>query len=207
MVWWGVVRPGGCAKTALGRVARARRRWAEWADSSTARQTDSKPRTVQAIGEKPLDDALEEIRVARGDLLERLGSAGPERWFAFPFGREENITEDVCAALPDLGIDYCLSAYGGVNPPDFEWDKRWPDVDVPALRAMLEERRDTTLRYDRPDLQKESLNDPFQRLFIELVLRHAECVLESGSAPVPPLRLLLLGTAGTGKTTAVQTLI
>lgn len=94
-------------------------------------------------GSLPLDDALEEIRVARGDLLERLGSAGPERWFAFPFGREENITEDVCAALPDLGIDYCLSAYGGVNPPDFErWNIRRSGIsqnvsDI-GLRAIIE---------------------------------------------------------------------
>lgn len=71
-------------------------------------------------GGLPLEGALEEIRVARGDLVEQLGSAGPERWFAFPFGRRANITDEVRAALPGLGIDCCLSAYGGVNPPDFD---------------------------------------------------------------------------------------
>ena len=74
---------------------------------------------------------------------------------------------------------------------------------------MLDERKDTEVAYDRPDLTKEKLNDIYQRLFIELVQDHAAQVLQHLDDPgaVPPLRLYLLGTAGTGKTTAVQTLL
>ena len=96
-----------------------------------------------------------------------------------------------------------------INPPEYEWDSRWPDVDVAALKLLMEARRDTDVEYDRPDLTKESLDDPFQRLFIDLVLSHVDHILKHLDAPaeVPPLRLLLLGTAGTGKTTAIKTLM
>ena len=73
----------------------------------------------------------------------------------------------------------------------------------------MDDRKDTEVQYDRPDLRKEGLNDPFQLLFIQLVLDHAERVLQhlDDPAAVPPLRLFLLGTAGTGKTEAVRTLL
>ena len=62
---------------------------------------------------------------------------------------------------------------------------------------------------DLPDLTADSINDDFQRLFIDIVLNHAKRVIEhlDDPADIPPLRLMLLGTAGTGKTTAVQTLL
>ena len=96
-----------------------------------------------------------------------------------------------------------------VNPPDFEWDKRWSDVNVAELRRLLDERKGADVEYDRPDLSKESLNDDFQRLFIEVFLNHVREILASKGAKrrVPPLRLMLLGTAGTGKSTTVQTLL
>ena len=95
------------------------------------------------------------------------------------------------------------------NPPDFDWCGRWLDVDVPALRHLMETRKDTAVQYDRPDLTKDGLGDDFQRLFVELVLAHVDDVLANleASEAVKPLRLLLLGTAGTGKTRAVQTLL
>lgn len=90
----------------------------------------------------PLDHALEQIRTATTTLEERLGPRGPERWFAFPYGRPKNIDEDVRRALPDNGIDVCLSAYGGQNAPDFdEWNILRQGVDanfsILALRAVL----------------------------------------------------------------------
>ena len=94
-----------------------------------------------------------------------------------------------------------------INPVDFDWCNRWLDVDVDALRAELLKRKDVELDYERPDLSKDMLNDDYQRLFVELLLQHADEVLTNlgSSTPVPPLRLLLLGTAGTGKTTSTQT--
>jgi hypothetical protein len=73
----------------------------------------------------------------------------------------------------------------------------------------MDDRKDTTVRYNRDDLTKEGLGDDFQRLFVELVLAHVDDVVANLSSPgdVKPLRLLLLGTAGTGKTRAVQTLM
>ena len=68
----------------------------------------------------------------------------------------------------------------------------------------------TSLKQTPPDLQKgsalaASLNDDFQLFFVRLVLDHFEALLTDANAP--PLRLLLLGTAGTGKAFAVQHLL
>ena len=94
-----------------------------------------------------------------------------------------------------------------INPVDFDWCARWPDIDVEQLRAKLNEWKPNEIDYDRPDLTKETLHDDYQRLFVELLLEHSAKVLANLDTPgvVPPLRLLLLGTAGTGKTTATQT--
>ena len=53
----------------------------------------------------------------------------------------------------------------------------------------------------------EGLNDDLQVLFVSLLLEHADEVFRSWEAKKQPkpLRLFLLGTAGTGKTTAIQT--
>ena len=71
------------------------------------------------VGRVAHETALDEIRTARQDLVERFGECGPERWFAYTFGRRSDITESVREALPGLGIDVCCSAYGGTNAPDF----------------------------------------------------------------------------------------
>ena len=50
------------------------------------------------------------------------------------------------------------------------------------------------------------MGDDFQQLFLDIVLKHVDELLHSSSRDrVKPLRLILLGTAGTGKTTTVQT--
>ena len=41
-----------------------------------------------------------------------------------------------------------------INPPDYNWDARWLDIDVSALRSLMDERRDMDVEYDRPDLSK-----------------------------------------------------
>jgi peptidoglycan/xylan/chitin deacetylase (PgdA/CDA1 family) len=61
-----------------------------------------------------------EITTARDDLEERVGSTDAARWLAYPFGRRRDMTDEIRDALPAMGIEYCFSAYGGVNPPDFD---------------------------------------------------------------------------------------
>jgi peptidoglycan/xylan/chitin deacetylase (PgdA/CDA1 family) len=68
----------------------------------------------------PLEEALEEIRSASRHLVERLGRSGAEGWFAYPYGRRANMSEEVRGSLGSIGIDACFAAYGGVNFPDFD---------------------------------------------------------------------------------------
>jgi len=72
------------------------------------------------MGKAGIEESLAEIRQASVNLVMQLGAIGPEKWFAYPFGRPENISEAVRDRLGALGIDYCFSAYGGTNPPDFD---------------------------------------------------------------------------------------
>ena len=61
-----------------------------------------------------------------------------------------------------------------MNPPDVDWESRWPDIDVAALRALFDERRQNEVEYDAPELCRETLGDDFQRLFVEMVLKLRE---------------------------------
>ncbi len=72
------------------------------------------------MGITDLNVSLYEIRKASKDLVTHLGNSASEKWFAYPFGRQENITEDIKNQLNSLGIDYCFSAYGGTNPKNFD---------------------------------------------------------------------------------------
>ena len=60
-------------------------------------------------------------------------------------------------------------------------------------------------RFNWLDAALASVDDDFQQLFLQMVLQHMRRILAGDE--VAPLRLLLLGTAGTGKTLAVQTLL
>jgi hypothetical protein len=66
------------------------------------------------------DDAVNDIRRATADLRRELGESSAQRWLAYPFGRREHMTDQLRRRLPEVGIDCCLSAYGGTNPPDFD---------------------------------------------------------------------------------------
>jgi hypothetical protein len=95
------------------------------------------------VGKLAHDEAIAEIRGAAADLATRLPGQGAEKLFAYPYGRERDITERVRAELPALGVEFCLSAYGGVNAPDFD---RWNvlrqgvsyNVSDIGLRALVE---------------------------------------------------------------------
>ncbi len=72
------------------------------------------------LAEVPLQQGLDEIDTAQRDLQAHLGDGSVLPALAYPFGRRNDITQELRQALPSLGIEYCLSAYGGVNPPDFQ---------------------------------------------------------------------------------------
>ena len=96
-----------------------------------------------------------------------------------------------------------------VNPPDFNYCINEYDVRLDSARRMWENLRETTHQYCDDSLQRATLGDDHQQLFVEIVLTHVRdlthYILNGGVTPPKPLRLLLLGTAGTGKTTTVQT--
>ncbi|MEW6359067.1 MAG: polysaccharide deacetylase family protein [Planctomycetota bacterium] len=91
----------------------------------------------------PEDDAREEILSARKRLEQELGTSEPISWLAYPYGGAADITDRVRDSLNSVGIKCCLSAYGGVNPPDFDElnilrcgvDHNASDL---ALRAVIE---------------------------------------------------------------------
>ena len=95
-----------------------------------------------------------------------------------------------------------------VNPDKFDWHSAWKDIDVASLHEKWETLRATQPDITVPDLPTDTLDD-FQQLFVTLVLQHAEDVVVAWRKNrVPkPLRLMLLGTAGTGKTTASKAML
>ena len=109
-----------------------------------------------------------------------------------------------------------------VSPQDYDYSARVTSLSLDAGRATWEDARETSSVYEGATLHRDQLGDDFQQLFVDIVLRHAEALLAAvDTVPlsalqaqaaaavakrVKPLRLLLLGTAGTGKTRTVQTL-
>jgi len=70
------------------------------------------------MGAVPVENSLDEILTATRIIVDKLGQKGAERWLAFPFGRLHNMKKEVQEQLHAVGIDFCFSAYGGVNKPD-----------------------------------------------------------------------------------------
>lgn len=73
----------------------------------------------------------------------RLGPGNWRPWFAYPYGKREDISDTVRFVLKNVGVSCCLSAYGGVNPPDFDlYDIKRQGVDwkfsALAFRAVIE---------------------------------------------------------------------
>jgi len=99
-----------------------------------------------------------------------------------------------------------------VNPsnPEQPYDRHWntfPKTETPE--KWWHRLRAETSTYEDESLNREGLGDDYQQLFVTMVLDHVlhvfEC-LQKKTQP-EPLRLLLLGTAGSGKTRSVQTLL
>jgi peptidoglycan/xylan/chitin deacetylase (PgdA/CDA1 family) len=65
------------------------------------------------LGTVPIEIARHEITTAITDLRRELGAVGSEKWLAYPFGRRDNLAQQVASEFPKLGIQFCFSAYGG----------------------------------------------------------------------------------------------
>ena len=95
-----------------------------------------------------------------------------------------------------------------VNPVDYDWHapaQRFAVAQLRTWQTMLE----SETSHATTDKTADSLNDDLQRLFVSLLLEHVEDFARcwrTGEQP-QPLYLFLLGTAGTGKTTATQTML
>ena len=96
-----------------------------------------------------------------------------------------------------------------VNPVDFDYSEAARGIDIDDLEKRWQDIQD-----DYPQYQDESLTldavDEYQLLFISVVLEYVEKLLEAMDRQLEepePLRLMLLGTAGTGKSPATKTLL
>ena len=67
--------------------------------------------------------------------------------------------------------------------------------------------RDELSKYSDDTLSRDTLGDDHQQLFVTLVLDHVEYIIDCFRQDIQPepMRLLLLGSAGAGKTRAVRT--
>lgn len=82
------------------------------------------------LGAVPPAEAVEELVTAADDLRRELGEAEGALWLAFPYGQPGDVNDEVRGRLPGLGFVSCLSAHGGVNPPDFDpWNVLRQGVD------------------------------------------------------------------------------
>ena len=68
----------------------------------------------------PIDQALAEVAGGKADLERHLGPSMATRCLGYPYGRMADMTDDIRHSLKSIGVDWCFSAYGGVNRP--EWD-------------------------------------------------------------------------------------
>ena len=98
-----------------------------------------------------------------------------------------------------------------MQPPEGkEYDCHWTrrNYDQARVYARWQQLREShSEAYTDDALTRDTLNDDYQQLFVSMLLDHVQHVLvclQNRTQP-EPLRLLLLGTAGSGKTRAVQT--
>ena len=96
-----------------------------------------------------------------------------------------------------------------VNPTSHKWETSLSFFKEFAPEAFWEKVQSSSSTYSDDSLTVESLNDDHQQFFVQLILDHARQLIEASltKKKPKPLRLLLLGTAGTGKTRAIQTLL
>ena len=66
------------------------------------------------------DEALQQIEMGKNDLVNVLGDKASPELFAYPYGRLEDMPFNIKSKLHDLGIEFCFSAYGGMNYRKFD---------------------------------------------------------------------------------------
>ena len=111
-------------------------------------------------------------------------------------------------AKPPLAFEELVNP---MQPPEGkEYDRHWTrkNYDQARVYAKWQQIRESNSEtYTNDALTRDTLNDDYQQLFVTMLLDHVQHVLtclQNRTQP-EPLRLLLLGTAGSGKTRAVQT--
>jgi peptidoglycan/xylan/chitin deacetylase (PgdA/CDA1 family) len=92
-------------------------------------------------GRADLEQVRSELRQSKKTLAERLGEEAPI--FAYPYGRQDNMTPEALALVRDEGYVGCLSAYGGRNGAEIDPFnvRRVPingEISEWAFRARLE---------------------------------------------------------------------
>ena len=96
-----------------------------------------------------------------------------------------------------------------VNPIDFDYASHNEPLQEEHWQHIWDQLDTTSSLYEDKTLTKESLNDDYQLLFVNMLLEHVQSLLDYAEQDLlsvhKPLRVLLLGTAGTGKTRTVQT--
>ena len=96
-----------------------------------------------------------------------------------------------------------------VNPVDYDYSQAAVGIDVEDLVKRWQKTQEEYPEYTDESLTKDNL-DEYQLFFVTLVLNHMEKILhalENDLEEPEPLRLMLIGTAGTGKSTATKTLL
>ena len=82
-------------------------------------------------------------------------------------------------------------------------------VFIDAVRRVWESLQEAYHQYCDDSLHRGTFGDDCQQLFVDIIMIHLReltgHIRNRDNLPVKPLRLLFLGTAGTGDTTTVQT--
>ena len=96
-----------------------------------------------------------------------------------------------------------------VNPENVDYGANTLPFRLDAWRRTWDALQMTASTYQDEDLSKDTPNDDYQLLFVNILLKHTRGLLDAYEQNmlqlVKPLRIFLLGTAGTGKTRTVQT--
>lgn len=93
--------------------------WMDWEQvrslASQGFEIGSHTHTHLDLGAADVATVRAELQASQQKLREELGR--PARFFAYPFGGRENISERSRELVREAGFDCCASCCGGVNPP------------------------------------------------------------------------------------------
>jgi len=94
--------------------------WMTWEDvrrlDNAGFEVGSHTMSHADMGKVAGDEARRELRGSRERLERELNK--PVHLFGYPYGRRNNMTEENRVAVREAGYSCCLSAFGGLVPPD-----------------------------------------------------------------------------------------